>query len=355
MREWLAQSVNRLGAWCLMLVTLPGVAATTVAAPVPDRPYPSHMQPLVQHKTLEAVHVTLTADRQTMGIADRLRLRLSIEAPVDTRMTLPEVTDRLGPFTVLQHRSTGPAPPPQTQQWQQDYTLEAERTGELTIPGLTVAWQTSETVHDAAPLQINTDPMTITVTSVLPDDADVTAPRDITPPVALVRRGLPPWVRLSIAVLAGLGLLGAGIWWWHRRRSARTVAPPPPRPAHLLALEALRRLQRQDLIAQQRIEAFYVRVSDILRRYVEWRFGLRAPEQTTEEFLIAVLATGGLIATHRDLLDAFLAHCDLVKFARHQPTAEDMQQALERAEAFVKQTADNQVLVAVTGPGVAAL
>ena len=106
----------------------------------------------------------------------------------------------------------------------------------------------------------------------------------------------------------------AGGWWWYRRRQRATAVPlcsgRPP-----LALAALERLQRQDAIRQERIEEFYVRVSTILRRYVELRFGLRAPEQTTEEFLVSVLATGGLIAAHRDLLEAFLRQCDLVKFA----------------------------------------
>lgn len=122
-------------------------------------------------------------------------------------------------------------------------------------------------------------------------------------------------------------------------------------PAHALALAALAQLQQQDLIGQQRIEAFYVRLSTILRRYIELRFGLRAPEQTTEEFLTSALATGGLIALHRDLLDTFLQHCDLVKFARHRPAPGDMEEAFESAKNFVEHTADSHVVVAVPASG----
>jgi hypothetical protein len=123
------------------------------------------------------------------------------------------------------------------------------------------------------------------------------------------------------------------------------------RSAHALALAALEQLQRQDLIGQARIDEFYIRLSSILRRYVEWRFGLHAPEQTTEEFLTAVPVTGGLIANHRDLLDTFLQHCDLVKFARHRPTLSDMEEAFESAKNFVEHTADMHVMVAVPGAG----
>ena len=96
-----------------------------------------------------------------------------------------------------------------------------------------------------------------------------------------------------------------------------------------------------------------MRVSTILRRYVELRFGLRAPEQTTEEFLVSVsaLATGGLIAAHRDLLEAFLQHCDLVKFARHRPTPSAMEETFESAKTFVEHTADLHVLVTVSQSG----
>jgi hypothetical protein len=116
-------------------------------------------------------------------------------------------------------------------------------------------------------------------------------------------------------------------------------------------LQALQRLEQQNLIGQQQIDAFYVQLSAILRRYVEWRFRLRAPEQTTEEFLSAALMSGELLTTHRDSLRTFLQHCDLVKFARHEPTADDMRRTFDSATAFVNQTADDQIRVPADAVG----
>jgi hypothetical protein len=284
-----------------------------------------------------------------MSLADRLHLRLSIEAPLQTQVQLPEVTAELGPFRVYDHRTLAPQLiTPQRRRWQQDYTLEAETVGTLTLPALSVSFQPEGAAPDSPAQALHTAPALITVTAVAPPDADVTAPRDIAPPVALPRHGWPPWARLAGAAATGLAILSAVWWYWRRLR----VPPAPPRqPAHLVAREALRRLQRDDLIGQQRIEEFYVRLSAIVRHYIEWRFGLRAAEQTTEEFLAAVLTTDQLIAGHRGLLSAFLEHCDLVKFARHQPTTHDMQQALASAQTFVEQTGDMQVVV--TAPGAA--
>jgi hypothetical protein len=277
-----------------------------------------------------------------MGLTDTLTLTLIIAAPPEVRITLPEVPKTLGPFEVVQHRTTGPLSlTPQTQQWQREYRLAVTASGSLTVPALTVQVQEGDTTRS-----LTTDPLSIMVTTLVPSDADMSAVQDIAPPVPLLRRGLPPWVWVVGSGLVSAGLL-AGVWWWYRQRWRAAAVPLLRRPAHQLALAALEHLQRQDLIAQERTEEFYVRVSTILRRYIEWRFGLRAPEQTTEEFLVAAIATGGLIVAHRDLLEAFLQHCDLVKFARYRPLPHDMEETFESARTFVEHTADMHVLVTV--------
>jgi len=281
-----------------------------------------------------------------MGLPDTLKLTLTIAAPPEVRMTLPDVAKTLGPFEVVRHRTTGPLSlTPQTQQWQREYILAVTTSGSLTVPSLTVQVQEGDTAQS-----LTTDPLSITVTSLVPAHADLSAVKDIAPPVPLLWRGIPPWVWIITSGLVGVGLLVGG-WWWYRRRQRAAAVPLVQRPAHVLALAALEHLQRQDLMGQERIEEFYVRVSTILRRYIELRFGLRAPEQTTDEFLVSALATGGLIAAHRDLLEAFLQHCDLVKFARHRPTPSAMEETFESAKTFVEHTADMQVLVTVPQSG----
>ena len=86
------------------------------------------------------------------------------------------------------------------------------------------------------------------------------------------------------------------------------------------------------------MEEFYTRLSDIVRQYLEGQMGLRAPERTTEEFLYEVSRDHSLSEEHRELLGAFLQEADLVKFARHQPGAEDMKRAMDAAEKFVEDT-----------------
>ena len=345
MRRSVRLVVFRLQLCVLLLLSGIGYGTFLETAPAPASPV-APIQSVEQQKSLGAVRLTLTADRPSMGLTDTLKLTLTITAPPELRITLPDVTKTLGPFDIVQHRTTGPLSlTPQAQQWQREYTLAVTESGSLTAPSLTVQVQEGDTTQ-----LLSTDPLSITVTSLVPADADLSAVKDIAPPVPLLRRGIPPWVWIVASGLGGAGLL-AGAWWWYRRQQRAAAVPLVQRPAHLLALAALEHLQRQELIGQEHIEEFYVRVSIILRRYVELRFGLRAPEQTTEEFLVSTLATGGLIAAHRDLLEAFLQHCDLVKFARHRPTASAMEETFESAKTFVEHTADMHVLVTVPQSG----
>jgi hypothetical protein len=119
----------------------------------------------------------------------------------------------------------------------------------------------------------------------------------------------------------------------------------PPQPAHLVALAELDRLQHPELGDEERLEAFYIRLSAILRRYLGWRFGLRALMQTTEEFVAGVAGAERVLAPYRPLLGSLLASFDLVKFARYRPQHSEVEEALGRVREFIERTGDERVLV----------
>ena len=104
----------------------------------------------------------------------------------------------------------------------------------------------------------------------------------------------------------------------------------------------------EKLVEEGRIREFYDKLSDCLRHYIEYRFKLRAPERTTEEFLLEVQGADVLIVERQEDLKKFLEHCDLVKFAKYQPDAEQINGALEMVKDFVDKTKDLQCQVDVT-------
>lgn len=148
----------------------------------------------------------------------------------------------------------------------------------------------------------------------------------------------PPdyWLYLGVA---GLVLAFCIVMWLLGRRrkdpqQALTVAVP----AHVKALRELLRWKDAPRTTPAEIDAFYVGVSQVLRVYLEDRFGLHAPERTTEEFLHDLNASAALVRDHGVELRRFLTQCDMVKFAKHVPTDQDHLTTYGLAESFIDAT-----------------
>jgi hypothetical protein len=293
---------------------------------------------VTQQHSAGGVTLTLEVDRQEITIDGRVRVTVQLEMPPDRRAALPDLAERFGPFAVVGQSAAESAPAGDGVRLRRHFDLEPEGVGGLLLPPLVVSIRDQQS-GDGASREIRTDPVTITVISVVPEGVDYTEPKDIAPPMALPRPGWPIEAWLLLGGIAGVATVGVLAW---RRR--RPVAASP-QPAHLVALAELDRLQQAALGGEDQLEAFYVRLSAILRRYLGWRFGLRALTQTTEEFVAGLPAAERTLAPYRPALAALLASFDLVKFARYRPARSDMEAALRGVREFVVRTGDERVLV----------
>jgi hypothetical protein len=139
------------------------------------------------------------------------------------------------------------------------------------------------------------------------------------------------WTELSL-LLAILVLIVAEVIG---RRFRRTAVLSPA----AWALRELDRLGGLDWSARGALEQFPTLLSDVLRRYLELRFRLRAPRQTTAEFLAAMQESTQLTPDQQRLLRAFLERCDLAKFARDALSEAECQALAGQVRGFVEQTA----------------
>ncbi|HEX5053590.1 MAG TPA: DUF4381 family protein [Planctomycetota bacterium] len=135
-----------------------------------------------------------------------------------------------------------------------------------------------------------------------------------------------------------VALATAVLFAWRRRQRLRPHPEAVAVPAHVRALRALARLRSAPRTTPAQVEGFYVEVSQVLRVYLEERFGLRAPERTTEEFLRELESGDQLAREHRRELERFLSQCDLVKFAAVVPGEAEHTATFGLAEAFVEST-----------------
>jgi len=147
------------------------------------------------------------------------------------------------------------------------------------------------------------------------------------------------WSGWLIALIVLIGL-GSAVFWGKRKLGAGRAqrAAAPARPCWETALEALAQLAARDYINQRRVKIFYSELSDILRRYIEARFQIAAPEMTTEEFLESLRQSLNFNTAQRRLLEEFLTSCDRVKFARAEVDAAHMQAGFDEVRDFVQAT-----------------
>jgi hypothetical protein len=140
-----------------------------------------------------------------------------------------------------------------------------------------------------------------------------------------------PWKRpIQVGFVALVaGAAGLAWWRWSRRPPAERAPLPAPDPASVARgrIEAAREWMGEP-------RRYASEVSDAVRHYLEDRFGLKAPEQTTEEFLTDLSRRPTLDQRHQGPLAAFLEQCDLVKFAGWKPGAQELD-GLEAAAVWV--------------------
>ena len=268
---------------------------------------------LVTHLSAQAdAPVVLTAVAPVVvTVGDPVTLVVTVHHDVGARVVWPDPF-ALDPFELVDIRLLAPVPDGNQVRSSAELTLTAFELGELRVPGVEVE------VVDAAgdTVRVSTEATVVTVESVGRDDGgDI---RDIKGPLAIPFSAvtLLPW-------LAGLALLGAAVYWLYRRYRQRErpdvpVPVVPPRPAHEVAYESLDALEASRLLELGEVKTYHIRVSDIMRVYIEARFGVEAMEMTTGEVLDALRrmsATSGVVADVRRLLD----RCDLVKFAKFRP------------------------------------
>ena len=143
---------------------------------------------------------------------------------------------------------------------------------------------------------------------------------------------------LTYGLLIG-AVLAALVTWlvvYLKRRPRPAPPPPPPRPPWELALEQIEAVRQSHWIEEGRLTEYVDAVSDLVRRYLGSLYGFDGIESTTSE-VVRVLRTVSPLPMFDDIR-VLLEDCDLVKFARVTPTADECTAMLDKAEQIVRTT-----------------
>ena len=324
---------------CILAAGMAVALAACTESPVESTPPPTDDvgEPLAAQTREGPVVATVSLTPAEPRLGDPLVLTLVVEAEAKVTVEMPAFGDALGRFDIVDFTPRQETTEDGGSRASQRYTLQVPMSGRQRIPRLRIEFQDERDGRPAAkPRELLTDELGFTVASVLPEGPIATDLRPARAALAELEGAWLqrhwPWLAAGLAILAAGG---AGVVFWLRRAEARARVT-----AYDRALARLQRLERRGLPKAAELEGWYVELSDLVRRYIEARFGLRAPELTTEEFLQEAGRSAQLTRPHRELLSAFLERCDRVKFARYSPAEGESQDALGLARRFLHETRD---------------
>jgi hypothetical protein len=237
---------------------------------------------------------------------------------------MPAFGEALGRFAILAFVPRSETRADGTTVATQRYELDAPMSGRQRIPSLRIQFDGEELLTEQLAVEVES--------SIAPGEKLEMKPlRGALPETFGGPRARRWWiVPAALLVLAGAAF---GVRRY-RRAAARRVRVS----AFDVAMQKLSALESRGLPDGAQTDGWYVDLSAIVRRYVEDRFAIRAPELTTEEFFREARRSLDLGSDHRDLLGSFLVLCDRVKFAAHRPLAAESKEALSTARRFLDET-----------------
>jgi len=211
------------------------------------------------------------------------------------------------------------------------YTVTSFDTGYWVIPAIRVF------LNNDTAQYLETEPVLLEVKGVAIDPMkDV---NDIKKPMSL------PITLKEILIIAGIILLivsiisGVSLYYLFFRKKKikiKELFQPKPLAAHEKALGLLDQLRKKKLWEGNQVKLYHSELTDIVRGYIDERFGISSPEQVSDETLAAM----------KDKLDEatfiklrqMLQLADMVKFAKAQPLPNENELSMTNAVDFVNTT-----------------
>jgi hypothetical protein len=284
------------------------------------------------HCLAQDVQATARVDSNNIIIGDWLTLHLEVQHPENVSIDWRSLPDSLNGFEIVKRESLSVKKGNQRVLESSSWTITAFDSGMHLIPSLQFHYFLS---GNKAEQMTETSPIPIFVQGIAVDTTQEI--KDVKPPLS-VPISLSELLPYIIGVLVVGGLIWLIYYIRKKRKRGESLTPEaPPRPPHEIALEALRSLEAERLWQRGKIKEYYSQLTDIVRLYIERRFGVLALESTTDEILDFTVIRS-LPNDVKENLKEVLIRADLVKFAKFQPVTEEHETSLSKSRVFVEST-----------------
>jgi len=271
-------------------------------------------------------------DSTTIQVGDQIKLHFDVDLPLDAKVKFPAFKDTItGKIEVIKTFPPDSSKKDGKLHIRQDLLVTSFDSGYHTIPPIAFAFEIGQ-VKDT----LKTTSLYLTVNTLPVDTAK--GIKDIKPPLGVPFSFLDYW-QFGAGFL-GIIIIVFGIWYFTKLRkkeplfgSFKSIDPP-----HIIALRQLDALRAEKLWQSEKTKQYYTRLTEIIRTYIENRFGINALEMTSEEIVTALKDISMEDYNHIELLKKMFLTADLVKFAKGQPLPDENEVNLLDAYQFVNNT-----------------
>ncbi|MDP4289895.1 MAG: hypothetical protein Q8908_02345 [Bacteroidota bacterium] len=290
--------------------------------------------------------ITVTAQQNQSGVkaavkADTIRrligqqvvLTINVQAPKAQKILWPVIPDSIGKLEVISRTpiDTTRGAEKGWKSYSQKLTVTSFDTGYITFPKL--PFRTGSGKDTASVLS---DSVLLKYTGVAIDTTKSIKDIKGIMRAPLTASEIMPWL-LGIMILGAIAVIAYTVYL--RKKSKKPFILFKPKPdllPHEVALEALNHLKNEAIWKNGRFKEYYTGLTDILRTYLDKRYGVNAQEMTSDEIMEAMngQTTDGLMGRLKELF--FTA--DMVKFAKGIPEPHENETNLDTAYDFVENT-----------------
>lgn len=277
-------------------------------------------------------------DTTTILIGDQVGMKFSFTGPAQTQVLWPVLPDTIYNGIQIVQRGkidTTFSQDRTTKTLTQRVVLTSFDSGFYTISSIPFYYRT---LPDTTTLSAETEMIYLKVNGISVDTTKAIKPIKGIMKVPWSFREILPWILLGLAVAILTTLL---VFYLKKRKKQEpvfTLITKTPLKPHEIALAELEKLREKKLWQAGKVKEYHTAITDILRQYMEARFGILAMESTTDEILESLVNGGHAAAPQLGVLRPVLVMADLVKFAKAHPVPEENEGSLASATRFVSET-----------------
>jgi hypothetical protein len=288
----------------------------------------SATDPIVKNINIGPADITITAVPGNVFLDQDILLTLRATAPNNVTVQFPNITDRLQGFINAGHFDREPVITDNQRTIERVIRLTPTISDEYRIAPMAITYKRSKSDAGSgwgATPAIVLPLHAITENSVGSKIKGELSPIWIHPPMSTVAG----WTAILIIILIAIYVFIIIAKRLHRKVQLMRMSPRER------ALVELQELLGKKLIEKHLLKDFYVELTMVVRRYIERQHKVRAPEQTTEEFLQEISANPEFKPEVIKRLREFLQAADLVKFAAYNPDKANNNYAIETAKDYI--------------------